>query len=132
VTDHDDAFESNFMDLDFVTLKNNVNFIFKDEGSTKTTYTIGVANEYALELMDLLNESLDFDIYEFKEALEVGTITFELVVIDGSIEAIEIIAEGSFTDTIDIHQDFDIDLSYAVRTDNEADYIVPTTKEDIS
>jgi len=132
LTEYNSETYAMFMAINFSDIIDNINFIYKEDDNNDTKYTMGVSNDYALILFGMLNTSLDFEIYKYKEDLMVEGISFEIVVSSGIIKLIDIKAQGTFIDTEDIAQDFEIELSYEIKTQEETDYTIPAIKEDIN
>lgn len=131
-TSYTELDEINFMVLDFDNVKDDVDFMIKTENGTKKMYVLGVSSLYSLELFDMLNASLDFEIYNCNDGLEIATISFEITVIDNKIDSIDIHSSGMFNDNSDVTQEYSIDLVYDIKTTDEADYVVPTVTEDMN
>lgn len=131
-TSYTELDEANFMALEFDNVKDNVDFMIKTENGTKTNYVLGVSSLYSLELFEMLNASLDFEIYNYKDGLEIATISFEITVIDNKIDSIDVHSSGMFNDDSDVIQEYSIDLVYDIKTTDEADYVVPTVTEDMN
>lgn len=132
VTEYDSIYETNFTNIDYTSLLDSIEFLIIENNEGSTSYKLGVSGESVFLFFELLNESINYEAYQYDDDLEIGALEIEVHTIDGVIQEIYIFAEGRYVDTEGVRQNYTIKLDYSSNGISSEEYEIPTNKEDVN
>ncbi len=133
VDDYNSQFQVHFTNFDYNSLINNIEFIVIEVDEDKTEYKLGVSGDSIFLFFNLLNESIEYQAYQYKDNLIIGALEISIITNQNDIiQEINIFSEGKYLDINDVNQNFTIKLDYVIGDLSIDQYEIPTTKENVN